>query len=84
VGILIFRMLPLLRRRLAAALVLVLLAASVSFLPTLPERPLLWRLVRPEAGARRDRTEEPLVGIWGNALLMLKNLAPPFFPFARA
>ena len=28
--------------------------------------------------------KKPLVGIWGNALLLLKNFAPPFFPLARA
>ena len=27
--------------------------------------------------------KHPLVGIWGNTLLLLKNLAPPIFPLAR-
>ena len=27
--------------------------------------------------------KHPLVGIWGNAMLLAKNLAPPFFPAAR-
>jgi hypothetical protein len=27
--------------------------------------------------------KHPVVGIWGNTLLLLKNLAPPFFPAAK-
>ncbi len=84
-AILIFPLLPLLRRRLAATLALVLLAASVSFLPTAG---LNSRYCGDWSGLKLEHAvtalKKPLVGIWGNALLMLKNFAPPFFPFARS
>jgi hypothetical protein len=83
-AIVVLPLLPLLMRRPVATFLLVLVAASVSLLPTA----LLnahycgdWTGLRLEQAV--TEMKHPVVGIWGNALLLAKNLAPPFFPAAR-
>ena len=70
-------------RRPAATLAVVALAAGVSLLPTAV---LNIHYGGDWAGLAVERSviemKHPLVGIWGNALLLLKNLAPPIFPLA--
>jgi hypothetical protein len=70
-------------RRPAATLAVVALAAGVSLLPTAA---LNIHYGGDWAGLAVERSviemKHPLVGIWGNALLLLKNLAPPIFPLA--
>ncbi len=84
-AILIFAVLPLLRRKPAASVVLVLLAAGVSFLPTA----LLnmhycngdWSGLSIERPGMEMKS--PGVGVWGNALLLaFNNLVPPLCPLA--
>jgi hypothetical protein len=70
-------------RTYGATLALVLLAATVSFLPTAA---LNIRYCGDWSGLNIEHTgmnmRNPIVGIWGNALLLLKNFVPPFFPQA--
>ena len=78
-----FPLLPLLIRRPAATLALVLLAAVVSFLPTAALNACYcgdWSGLKFEHVGMEMKN--PIVGIWGNSLLMLKNFVPPFFPLA--
>ena len=80
----VFPLLPLLLRRPAAAFVLVLLAASVSCLPTAALNTHYsgdWTGLAVEHSV--IEMKHPIVGIWGNTLLLLKNCAPPIFPPAR-
>jgi hypothetical protein len=74
---------PLLLRKPLAAVGLVLLAAVVSFLPTAA---LNVRYCGDWSGLKLEREgmdmKNPVVGVWGNALLLLKNFVPPFFPWA--
>jgi hypothetical protein len=82
-AVVVFPLLPLLFRRPAATLALVALAASVSFLPTAAFNTHYggdWSGLTVERSV--IEMKHPLVGIWGNALLLLKNLAPPIFPLA--
>ena len=82
-AVVVFPLLPLLLRRPAATLALVVLAASVSFLPTAALNTHYggdWSGLAVEHSV--IEMKHPLVGIWGNALLLLKNLAPPIFPLA--
>ncbi|HVM49717.1 MAG TPA: hypothetical protein VMU04_16945 [Candidatus Acidoferrum sp.] len=84
VGILVVPLLPLLRRRLAATSLVLLLAGAVSFLPTAALNVRYcgnWSgLVLEHAGMDM---KNPFVGIWGNALLLLSNnFVPTFFPLA--
>jgi hypothetical protein len=83
-AVLICALWPLLTRRPVMSLLMVLLAATVSALPTM----LLnirylgdWSgLVLEHAGMNM---RNPFVGIWGNALLLLSNnFVPTFFPLA--
>jgi hypothetical protein len=82
-GLVVLPLLPRLLRRPAATLALVLLAATVSFLPTAA---LNIHYCGDWSGLRLERTgmdmKSPMVGVWGNALLLLKNFVPPFFPQA--
>ncbi len=81
--IVIFPLLPLLMRRPAATLVLVLLAAVVSFLPTAALNVQYcgdWSGLRLEHAGMNMKN--PIVGIWGNGLQLLNNFVPPFFPLA--
>ena len=82
--IVIFPVLPLLRKNIAATALVALLAAVVSFLPTAI---LNVCYLGDWSGLSIERTgmnmKNPFVGIWGNAiLLLLDNFTPPFFPFA--
>ena len=83
-AILIFPVVPLLRRKLVATARVILVAAAVSFLPTAI---LNVHFLGDWSGLSIERTgmamKNPLVGIWGNALLLLlDNFTPPFFPLA--
>ena len=83
-AILIFALLPLLMRRPAATLVLLLVAATVSFLPTAILNARFggdWTALNLEPPVIEIKS--PVVGLWGNALLLLKNLAPAIFPIAH-
>ena len=80
----IFPLIPLLRRKLAATALVILLAAAVSFLPTAI---MNVHFLGDWSGLSIERTgmnmKNPLVGIWGNAfLIVLDNFTPPLFPFA--
>jgi hypothetical protein len=81
--VVVFPLLPLLMRRPAATLVLVLLATLVSFLPTAALNVCYcgdWSGLKFEHVGMDMKN--PIVGIWGNSLLLLKNFVPPFFPLA--
>ena len=82
-GLVVVLLLPRLLRRPAATLALVLLAVTVSFLPTAA---LNVRYCGDWSGLNLEHTgmdmRNPIVGIWGNALLLMKNFVPPFFPQA--
>jgi hypothetical protein len=83
-AILFFPLVPLLRRKPVATALVILLAAAVSFLPTAI---LNVHYLGDWSGLSIERTgmamKNPLVGVWGNALLLLLgNFAPPLFPFA--
>ena len=75
---------PLFTRRPVVSLLMVLLAAVVSALPTIA---LNIRYCGDWSGLALERAgmsmKNPFVGIWGNALLLLSNnFVPTFFPFA--
>jgi hypothetical protein len=82
-AVVVLPLLLLLIRRSAVTLAVVMLAAGVSFLPTAV---LNIHYGGDWAGLAVEHSviamKHPLVGIWGNALLLLKNLAPPIFPLA--
>jgi hypothetical protein len=83
-AVVIFPLVPLLRRKPAATALVILLAAAVSFLPTAI---LNVHYLGDWSGLSIERTgmdmKNPLIGIWGNALLLLLgNFTPPLFPFA--
>ncbi len=84
-GILVFQLLPRLRQRLIGTVIVFGVCALVSFLPTA----LLnirycgdWSgLVLEHQGLAM---KNPIVGVWGNALLLgLNNFLPPLFPWAK-
>lgn len=82
--IVIFPVLPLLRKNIAATALVALLAAVVSFLPTAI---LNVYYLGDWSGLSIERTgmnmKNPFVGIWGNAfILLLGNFTPPLFPLA--
>jgi hypothetical protein len=70
-------------RTYGATLALVLLVATISFLPTAA---LNIRYCGDWSGLNLEKTgmdmKSPIVGVWGNGLLLLKNFVPPFFPAA--
>jgi len=77
-------LLPLLRRRAGVSAGVILLAGIVSFLPTAA---LNVRYCGSWSGLSLEHAgmdmKNPLVGIWGNALLLgVDNFAPTFFPLA--
>jgi hypothetical protein len=82
-AIVVCPLLPLLLRKPVASAGLLVLSAAVSFLPTAA---LNQYYCGDWSGLRLEREgmnmKNPLVGVWGNALLLLKNLVPPFFPLA--
>lgn len=82
--ILIFPQLPLLRKKLTVTALLILVATTVSFLPTAVLNSIHcgdWSgAVLEPAGQTMHR---PLIGIVGNTFqILLNNFAPPFFPLA--
>ena len=84
-AILIFALLPVLRRQLTVTAFVIFLVALVSFLPMAWLNAHYLRgdwsgLSIEDAGMNMNN---PVVGIWGNALLLvLNNFVPPLFPFA--
>jgi hypothetical protein len=83
-AILIFPVLPLLRKKIVATIFLILLAALVSFLPTAA---LNIHYCGDWSGLSIEDKgmdmKNPAVGVWGNALLLaFNNLLPPLCPFA--
>jgi hypothetical protein len=81
-AILIFTVLPLLRRKLVETLAVILLAALVSFLPTAI---LNIHYCGDWSGAKLEPAfmvmKNPWVGIWGNGFqILLANFVPPVFP----
>jgi hypothetical protein len=83
-AILIFAMLPLLRRRPVTTLAVILLAALVSFLPTAI---LNVHYCGDWSGAKLEPPfmvmKNPWIGLWGNSFqIVLANVVPPIFPIA--
>jgi len=82
-AIVVFPLLPLLLRKPLATAGLVLLAGAGSFLPSAA---LNVRYCGDWSGLKLEKEgmdmKNPVVGVWGNALLLLKNFVPPFFPLA--
>ncbi len=83
-AILIFAVLPLLRKKIAATALVILLAALVSFLPTAI---LNFHYLGDWSGLSIEHKgmdmKNPVVGVWGNALLIaFNNFIPPLCPFA--
>jgi hypothetical protein len=83
-AVVIFPLLPLLRKKIAATALVILVAAAVSFLPTAI---LNAHFLGDWSGLSIERTgmdmKNPLTGVWGNGLLLaLDNFTPPLFPFA--
>jgi hypothetical protein len=83
-AILLWPLRPLLRRHWLPTTLVLLLAAVVSFLPTAA---LNIYYLHDWSGLSTERAglslQHPLVGIWGNALvLLLNNYLPPLFPMA--
>jgi hypothetical protein len=72
---------PLLLRQVWRTALVVVLAAAVSFLPTAV---LNQRYCGDWTGLKLEQEgmnmKSPVVGVWGNALLLMKNFVPPFFP----
>jgi hypothetical protein len=84
-AVLIFALLPILRRQPVMTALVIFLAAGVSFLPTAILN--AHYLMGDWSGLSIERTgmnmKNPVVGVWGNALLLvLNNFVPPFFPLA--
>jgi hypothetical protein len=82
--ILIFPLVPILLRHWKMTTLVLLVGAVVSFLPTAA---LNIYYIHDWSGLSIERTgmamKNPLVGIWGNALLLLlNNFLPPLFPLA--
>jgi hypothetical protein len=83
-AILFFPLVALLRKKITATALVILLAGAVSFLPTAI---LNVHFLGDWSGQSIERTgmamKNPLVGVWGNTLLLaLDNFTPPLFPFA--
>lgn len=77
--------LPVLRKRLTITAVVLVVAVAVSFVPTAV---LNVHYLNDWSGLSIEREgmnmNNPFVGIWGNAFLMLlDNFTPPLFPFAE-
>lgn len=83
-AIVVLPLLPLLRRNMTVTALLMFLALVVSFLPNAL---LNIHYLGDWSGLSIERTgmdmKTPVVGIWGNAfLLLLGNFSPTFFPYA--
>jgi hypothetical protein len=83
-GLLILPLLPLVKNRPVATAGVVVIVALISFLPTAILNVIYchdWSGLNLERAGMNMKN--PIVGIWGNALLFLmSNFAPPFFPAA--
>lgn len=83
-AVLIFPLVPLLGKKIAATALVILIAAAVSFLPTAILNSICcgdWSGAKLEPAALL--VKNPLAGIGGNAFqILLDNFAPPFFPQA--
>jgi len=83
-AVLIFPLLPLLRRRIAATAFVLLVAVVISFLPTATLNTIYcgdWSGSKLEPAGMT--MHNPVVGIWGNAFqILLNNFVPPVFPMA--
>lgn len=83
-AILVFPLLPLLKRKLVATVLVLLIAAVVSFLPTAILNYVQchdWTAANIEPA--NMTAKNPFVGLYGNAFqLALQNFAPPIFPQA--
>jgi hypothetical protein len=83
-AILIFPVLPLLRKKIAATALIIFLAALISFLPTAilnVHNSVGWSGLSIERAGMDMKN--PVVGVWGNALLLaFNNFIPPLCPFA--
>jgi hypothetical protein len=83
-GILVLALWPMVKRRLVTTALAGLVAALVSFLPTAA---LNYHYLGDWSGLKLENAgmdmKNPIVGIWGNALLfLLHDFVPPFFPAA--
>jgi hypothetical protein len=83
-AIAIFPALPLLRKKIMASAIVILLAAAASFLPTAI---LNLHYLHDWSGLSVEHAgmnmNNPAVGLWGNPLLLLiNNFTPSFFPLA--
>jgi hypothetical protein len=83
-AVLIFALLPILRSKPVMTALVIFLAALVSFLPTAI---LNVHYLGDWSGLSIERAgmnmKNPVVGVWGNALLLLlNNFVPPLFPLA--
>jgi hypothetical protein len=84
-AIVLFPLLPLLRRKLLATVSVVLIAAVISFLPTAVLNHVYcgdWTgaIIEPA----HMTMSNPVTGIWGNTFqILLNNFVPPFFPQAQ-
>jgi hypothetical protein len=81
-AILIFPLTTCLRQKPMLTAIMLVLAAVVSFLPTAI---LNWHYLHDWSGLSVERAgiamKNPVVGVWGNALLLLlNNFTPPLFP----
>jgi hypothetical protein len=83
-ALLIIPLLPLVKKRPVVTSAIGILAALISFLPTAVLNVVYchdWSGLNLERAGMNMKN--PLIGIWGNALLFLmSNFAPPFFPLA--
>lgn len=82
-AVLIAGLVPLIFRRPGTTLLLALVCATVSFIPNAILNAFYcgdW------SGLNLEQTgmdmKNPIVGLWGNCLLLAKNFVPPFFPQA--
>jgi hypothetical protein len=83
-ALLVLPLLPLAKKKPVSTAVIALIAAVVSFLPSAALNIVYcddWSGLNLERAGMNMKN--PIVGIWGNALLFLmSNFAPPFFPLA--
>ncbi len=82
-AVLIVGLLPLLLRRPATTLLMAVVCVTVSFIPNAI---LNFHYCGDWSGLNLERAgmdmKNPVVGLWGNCLLLMKNFLPPFFPQA--
>jgi hypothetical protein len=84
-AILLFALLPLLRKRIIATVLVSVLALTISFLPTALLNAHYLRGDWSGLSIEREgmNMKQPVVGVWGNAFLIsFENFIPPLFPAA--